>query len=124
MSMMNKLVLTYRADTPKIYRLLSTAPLATKDANGSKPYVVGEPSGPTIKCEVPGPKSKALHADLSKIQSMDSVHFFADYDKSLGNYIVDVDDNVMLDVFTQISSVPIGKQSDRLSQTNYLPPAV
>ena len=45
----------------------------------------------------------------SKMQSMDSVHFFADYEKSVGNYLVDVDGNTMLDVFTQISSVPIGK---------------
>lgn len=61
-----------------------------------------------MQCAVPGPKSKSLHAELSKIQSMDSVHFFVDYERSLGNYIVDVDGNVMLDVYTQISSVPIG----------------
>jgi len=63
---------------------------------------------PNMVSEVPGPKSKKLHEDLSKIQSMDSVHFFADYNKSIGNYIVDADGNMMLDVFTQISSVPIG----------------
>ena len=48
-------------------------------------------------------------ADIDKIQSMKSIAFFADYNKSLGNYIVDADGNVMLDVFTSISSIPIGK---------------
>lgn len=119
--MMNKLGVMVRGDTAKIQRLLSTATSPAQATSQSKPYVVGEPSGPTMKCEVPGPQSKSLLADLSKIQSMDSVHFFADYDKSLGNYIVDVDGNEMLDIFTQISSVPIGKQKDFGLQTNDFP---
>ena len=68
-------------------------------------FVTGEPAIPSmVTAEVPGPKSLAKKAELSKIQAMDSVAFFVDYDKCIGNYIVDADGNTLLDVFTSISS--------------------
>ena len=32
-----------------------------------------------------------------------------DFEKSQGNYVVDADDNVMLDLFCQIASLPLGR---------------
>ncbi|CAI5449398.1 unnamed protein product [Caenorhabditis angaria] len=67
-----------------------------------------EPNAPTIKTAIPGPKSLELKAQMDPVHQTTSVRFFVDYEKSFGNYVVDADGNQLLDVYTQISSLPLG----------------
>lgn len=67
-----------------------------------------EPKGPKIVTDYPGPVSKKLVAELNQIQNAGAIQLFVDYDKSIGNYMVDVDGNTYLDMYSQISSIPLG----------------
>lgn len=52
----------------------------------------------SVATEVPGPISKAASKKLDAAFDSRAVHFVVDYEKSSGNYIVDVDGNKYLDV--------------------------
>ncbi|XP_015838699.1 4-aminobutyrate aminotransferase, mitochondrial-like [Tribolium castaneum] len=69
---------------------------------------VEEPKGPSVKTPIPGPNSKKLQGELHKIHYSETIQLFINYVKSIGNYLVDADGNVILDTYTQISAAPLG----------------
>lgn len=72
------------------------------------PIFPGEPERISVRTAIPGPASEALRARHGKVQDARTVHFYQDAKASRGNYLVDVDGNVMLDVYGHIACVPIG----------------
>ena len=66
------------------------------------------PIAPAMATACPGPNSLEHFKELSTVQECSAVSFFANYEKSYGNYIVDADDNRLLDMYSQISSLPLG----------------
>ncbi|KAK3940362.1 aminotransferase class-III-domain-containing protein [Diplogelasinospora grovesii] len=74
-----------------------------------------EPSGPSLKTsEIPGPKAKAAISELNEVFDTRSLNMLTDYAKSSGNYIADPDGNVLLDVYAQIASIPLGYNNPTL----------
>lgn len=63
----------------------------------TKPFY-SEPEGPSVKTEIPGPKAQAAIKELDEVFDTRSLNMLTDYPSSSGNYIVDPDGNVLLDV--------------------------
>ncbi|KAG5899130.1 hypothetical protein JTB14_021628 [Gonioctena quinquepunctata] len=67
-----------------------------------------EPDGPLIRTDLPGPKTKELIEKLKPFQNISNIDLFAQYQQSVGNYLQDVDGNVLLDLRMQYSNIPLG----------------
>lgn len=96
---------------------LASAAAAVKSAvsdSTERPYFPDEPTGPVIRTQIPGPKSKEAIAELDAVFDTRSLNMMANYQNSFGNYIADLDGNVLLDVYAQIASIPVGYSNPNL----------
>ncbi|KAB8264053.1 aminotransferase class-III-domain-containing protein [Aspergillus pseudonomiae] len=87
----------------------------------AKPFFADEPAGPKLATTIPGPKNKAATAELDKVFDVRSLNMLTDYSKSVGNYIADLDGNVLLDVYAQIASIPVGYNNPHLTKVAQSP---
>lgn len=86
----------------------------TKQTVSEQPFFPDEPVKPHMRTAFPGPESKKAIEDLDKVFDTRSLNMMANYQNSFGNYIADLDGNVLLDVYAQIASIPVGYSNPTL----------
>ncbi|KAG5292932.1 4-aminobutyrate aminotransferase [Histoplasma ohiense] len=80
----------------------------------TKPFFPSEPTGPIVKTPIPGPQNQKASAELGEVFDTRSINMISNYDVSIGNYIADLDGNLLLDVYAQIASIPVGYNNPTL----------
>ena len=90
------------------------AAVKPQGSSADAPLFPNEPSGPRIRTAIPGPESKKAIERLNKTFDIRSLNMMANYQNSFGNYIADPDGNVLLDVYAQIASIPVGYSNPSL----------
>ncbi|GMF21309.1 unnamed protein product [[Candida] boidinii] len=81
----------------------------------SEQYFPEEPTAPVVKTDaIPGPQGVQAIKTLGEVFDTRCTYFVADYYKSKGNYIVDVDGNTYLDLYCQVASIPLGYNNPAL----------
>ncbi|EGV62174.1 4-aminobutyrate aminotransferase [Yamadazyma tenuis] len=107
-----------RALTVKSVFKVPALKIASRHLSTCATYFPGEPGAPVIKTSsVPGPISQQLNDKLGHVFDNRATYFLTDYYNSIGNYISDADGNLMLDVYAQISSIPLGYNNPELIKT-------
>ncbi|KAL5115797.1 4-aminobutyrate transaminase [Pleosporales sp. CAS-2024a] len=95
------------------YASVAAAAAAVSDTS-ERAFFPDEPAAPMVHTEIPGPESRKAIERLSKVFDTRSLNMMADYSRSYGNYIADLDGNVLLDVYAQIASIPVGYNNPAL----------
>lgn len=85
-------------------------------SSGDEPYFPDEPKAPRVVTAIPGPRSKKAIGELDKVFDTRSLNMLVNYQNSFGNYIADLDGNILLDVYAQIASIPVGYSNPSLLQ--------
>jgi 4-aminobutyrate aminotransferase / (S)-3-amino-2-methylpropionate transaminase len=93
---------------------LARNPLRRYAVASEQPFFPDEPQGPTVKAAIPGPQSIKVVEGLNKMFDTQNLNMVVDYQRSLGNYLADPDGNVLLDVYAQIASIPVGYNNPTL----------
>ena len=92
----------------------ATATSQSTHENDANLLFPDEPAHPTVRTSIPGPESRKIIKDMDKVFDTRSLNMVANYRMSHGNYIADPDGNVLLDVYAQIASIPIGYSNPNL----------
>ena len=79
-------------------------------------FFPNEPDGPRLRTTFPGPQSRKAIQELNRVFDTKNVSVLANYDQSVGNYIADLDGNLLLDTYGQISSFPVGYNNPSLRE--------
>jgi len=66
----------------------------TRGYSSVSSYFKNEPSAPSVKTAIPGPVSQKAIAELEEVFDTRSLNMICNYEKSVGNYIADMDGNV------------------------------
>lgn len=101
---------TIRSITATTKPAANVATAQVADDAVSEAFFPDEPSHPVVKTAIPGPNSRKAIQDLDKVFDTRSLNMMANYQNSYGNYIADLDGNLLLDVYAQIASIPVVRE--------------
>lgn len=100
-------LVTTRSITITTKPAASIAAAQLAEQPGSEAFFLDEPTNPVVRTTIPGPNSRKAIQDLDKVFDTRSLNMMANYQNSYGNYLADLDGNVLLDVYAQIASIPV-----------------